>query len=224
VPSPRRIDISVRSGRVSVRAGASNVRVSGAEATFDADGNAQIRASAASVTVECPAGTDLVIGSTAGRVETRGPLGAVNIATVSGRISVESARSVDVRTTSARVDIGTVEGAVRCSVVSGRVTVEHAGSVDISVKSGRVEVQDTGDARVHALSGRVEVAAGAGSEVDVRTTSGRVAVTLPNGSVPTTNLSVRRGGIANSIPSDATITAGRVTVQSVAGRVSLAWR
>lgn len=216
--------LSVRSGRISVVAGAGVLRVSGGETHYDADGNAEVRASSESVAIECPPGTDVVIGATSGRVETRGDLGAVNIATNSGRVSVESARSVDVRTTSGRVDIGRVDGAVRCSVVSGRVTIDRAGSVDVSVKSGRVVVHDTGDARVHALSGRVEVAAAAGADVDVKTTSGRVAVTLPSGTTPATDISVRRGRVDNSIPTSGTSTSGRVAVQTVAGRVSLSWR
>ncbi len=202
----------------------SAIRVRGADATVDADGNVYVRAASASITVECPDGTDVVVGAMSGRVDMKGSLGAVSVATMSGRISIEAARAADVRTTSGRVDIGTVDGAVRCSVVSGRVSIKRAGSVDVSVKSGRVDVRDTGDARVHALSGRVEVAAGAGSVVDVRTTSGRVSVTLPQGSNPTTDLSVRRGRIDNSIPAAAAASSGRVTVQSIAGRVSLAWR
>lgn len=219
--TPARVCVTLRSGRVHVEAGAEAIRVKGASFSTEPDGGVLVNAGAGAVSISCPDGTDIVIGSHAARVTTDGKLGSVRISVTSGRVEVAEARELDVRTASGRVSVGRVEGALRCTATSGRVEVDHAGSVDISVKSGRIEVGDTGDARVHALSGRVEVGAGAGSTVEVKVTSGRVSVTLPRGCCPATNLSTRRGRIDNEIPTGSD---GRVDVQTVAGRVSLAWR
>jgi len=219
--APARVCVTLRSGRVHVEAGAEAISVKGASFSTEPDGAVVVKGGAGAVSISCPDDTDIVIGSHAARVTTDGKLGAVRISVTSGRVQVAEARELDVRTASGRVTVGRVKGALRCTAMSGRVEVGHAGSVDISVKSGRVEVGDTGDARVHALSGRVEVGAGAGSTVEVKATSGRVAVTLPHGCCPATNLSTRRGRIENEIPTGSD---GRVDVQTIAGRVSLAWR
>lgn len=218
---PARVTVTLRSGRVHVEAGADSVRVKGASFDTEPDGAVFVKGGAGAVSISCPDDTDIVIGSQAARITTSGRLGAVRISVTSGRVEVDAARELDIRTASGRVTVGRVEGPLRCTAVSGRVEVDHAGSVDISVKSGRVEVGDTGDARVHALSGRVTVAAGAGSTVEVKATSGRIAVTLPRGCCPATNLSTRRGRIDNEVPTGSD---GRVDVQTIAGRVSLAWR
>lgn len=222
VTAPARIVVSKRSGRVRVVAEGNRRLVTGAPFETDTDGTIRVGgATAGSADIRCPEGSDIVIGFMSGRVELVGHFGDVRISTVSGRISVESARTIDVRTVSGRVEIGAADEDVRVVVASGRVTIGRAGSVDVSVKSGRVQVDDTGDARVHALSGRVDVAAGHGSNVEVRTTCGRIAVTLPRGSTPRARLSARRGRVDNSVPLGED---GSVDVQTVSGRVSLAWR
>lgn len=220
--APTRIVVAKRSARVNIVGSGSELVVAGAPFETAPDGTVTIGGSpAGNVDIRCPEGTDIVIGVQSGRVEAHGKLGVVSVSSTSGRVAIEAARAVDVRTASGRVEIGSADEAVRCSVTSGRITIGHAGSVDVSVTSGRVRVDDTGDARVHAISGRVDVAAGRGSNVEVRTTSGRVSVTLPRGCCPRTRVAVRSGRVDNTVPAGDD---GTVDLQTTSGRVSLAWR
>lgn len=216
-----RIVVTARSARVEVRADAEAIVVRGAGFTTGSDGVVTVDAGHSKVEIACPPGTDLVIGTDSGRVRATGVLGDTRIATASGRVEVERARSLDVRTSSGRVDVREVDGLVRVSTHSGRVTVGAAGAVDVSVRSGRVTVTECGNARVHALSGSVAVGAHAGADVDLCTTSGRIDLTLPTGCCPSTEVEVRTGRVDVACPvgQDA-----RVAVKSVSGRVTVGWR
>jgi len=222
VTAPARIIVSQRSARVSVSAEPdAPLVVDGGTYETTGDGAIVVKARSSAISIRCAEGTDLVVGTRSGRVETRGRLGAVQVSTSSGSVTIDAAREVDVRTASGRIDIGRADGPVRCVCGSGRVTIESAGSVDVSVASGRVEARDTGDARVHTTSGRIKVAARRGSAVEVRAISGRVDVSLPEGSAPATRLSARGGRIRNSVPSG---DEGSLDVQTVSGSVTVSWR
>lgn len=219
---PPRIVVSQRSSRVSVTAAPDGgLVVDGGTYEIAPDGSVMVRARSNAISIRCAEGTDLVVGTSSGRVETHGQLGVVQVSTASGSVTIDAAREVDVRTASGRVEIGRADGAVRCVCHSGRVDIGSAGSVDVSVTSGRVEARDTGDARVHTTSGRIKVAARRGSAVEVRAISGRVDVSLPEGAAPATRLSARGGRIRNSVPSGDD---GSLDVHTVSGSVNVSWR
>ena len=69
-----------------------------------------VETSSSAVEVRVPEGTDLVIGTTSGKVTVEGRVGAVAVVTSSGRVSIDHARSVDARTKSGRVHVGYAEG------------------------------------------------------------------------------------------------------------------
>jgi DUF4097 and DUF4098 domain-containing protein YvlB len=215
--------IATRSGRVVVRAGSDGVVVRNGAATTAPDGTITVGSTSGSGAVEvvCPVGADVVVGTQSGRVELHGSFGSVSVSTASGRVAIDDADEVDVRTSSGRVEVGRCAGGVRCAVSSGRVTIGHASSVDVSVRSGSVEIGDALDARIHAASGRVKLSARGGGDVHVRTTSGRVSVTVPSGCCPDAHLHTTNGRIDNDVPAGGD---GRVIAESVSGRVSLAWR
>jgi hypothetical protein len=137
------------------------------------------------VEVRVPEGTDLVIGTTSGRVIVEGRVGAISVVTASGRISIDHARSVDARTKSGRVHVGHAEGVCRIVSASGRVTVDRCGSADATSRSGRVVLADAhGPVRATSTSGRVSVAVAGAHDVEAETVSGRIEVSYPVGVRP----------------------------------------
>ncbi len=215
---PTRIVIASKSARVNVVARGDELVVRGAAYTTEPDGTVHVTTRSASVDIECPDDCDVVIGVESGRVSAKGRLGAVRVSSESGRVEVESARELDVRSQSGRVEVGTVEGLARVNVTSGRFTVGRAGSVDIAVQSGRVVVQDCGDAIVQSLSGRIELATRAGCDVDIRTTSGRVSVSVPRGCCPSVVTDIRSGRVDCAVPQG---NDGAISVHAVSGRVTI---
>jgi DUF4097 and DUF4098 domain-containing protein YvlB len=135
--------------------------------------------------VRVPTGTDLVVGTTSGRVEVVGPVGSLAVTTTSGRVSVEGARSVDIRTASGRIEVGDAIGSCRVSTRSGRVVVGRCGEAHLTSMSGRISL-DAADGPVHAhcVSGRIEVTVDSAQDVDAETVSGRISVRLPAGVRP----------------------------------------
>lgn len=137
------------------------------------------------VEVRVPEGTDLVIGTTSGKVTVEGRVGAVSVLTTSGRISIDQARSVDARTTSARVHVGHAEGVCRIVSASGRVEVDRCGAADAASGSGQVVLGDAhGRVRATSTSGKVSVAVAGAHDVEAETVSGRIEVSYPDGVRP----------------------------------------
>ena len=172
--------ITSRSGRVTVAAEQRDdiVVPLGVEVSREAE-TITVSADADAISVRVPEGLDLVIGTEGSRVDVTGPLGAVAIATASGRVSVEVAGSVDVRTTSGRVDIGVVGGACRVRGESGRVTVDSCGTADVATSSGRIRLAEVaGSVRAHCTSGRIDVGVRGSHPVAAETVSGRITVHL----------------------------------------------
>ena len=132
--------------------------------------------------VRVPLHTDLVVGATSAGVAIEGQVGQVAVVTESGRVSIASAASVDVRTTSARVAVGHVAEGCRIRTTSGRVEVGGCGAADVSTRSGRIDLKGVrGPVRAHCVSGRIEVGLESAQDVEAETVSGRVTVSLPPG-------------------------------------------
>lgn len=134
------------------------------------------------LTVRLPAGTDVAIGATSGRVRIEGPVGGASVVAGTGSVKVDQARSLDVRAGSGRVEVGDVEGDCHVRIGSGRVVVDRCGSADVAGDSGRIEVREAfGPVHAHCVSGRVDVNMMAAADVDAETVSGAVNVFLPPG-------------------------------------------
>lgn len=92
------------------------VRVEGGSAHAEPDGSFSVRADdsrSKSITLHCPAGSDVSVGTPTGKVETSGQLGAVCIVTESGKIRIEHADRVDVRARSGSVGVDACTGECR---------------------------------------------------------------------------------------------------------------
>lgn len=210
------LEIATLSGSVVIRARpVARPEVLSGRAEIQPDG--VVRAGATGrIEIACPEGSDVVIGSSSGRVECHGRLGRVAITGRSGRISIDEAREIDVRSASGRVVIGRCEGLCRVAVVSGAVMIGSAGSIEATVTSGRLEVDAVGDAQVHSVSGRVVLGLVRTGSVDVSTMSGRVSVSLPAGVQPELQLASRSGRVQSDVLPGSD---GRVTITSFSGSI-----
>ena len=184
-PAPTAVvRISTSSGAVHVRAEADRTECWSSVAALDVS-PFTVDGDSSAVEVRVPEGTDLVIGTTSGKVTVEGRVGAVSVLTTSGRISIDQARSVDARTTSARVHVGHAEGVCRIVSASGRVEVDRCGAADAASGSGQVVLGDAhGRVRATSTSGKVSVAVAGAHDVEAETVSGRIEVSYPDGVRP----------------------------------------
>lgn len=137
------------------------------------------------LTLRVPTGTDVVIGTTSGRVDVDGAVGAASIVTESGRIEIDQAASVDARTESARLRVGRVQGRCRVRNKSGRVEIGACGGADVATETGRIRLTHvSGEVEAHCVSGRIDVQFDTPADVDAETVSGRISIDLPSGTRP----------------------------------------
>jgi DUF4097 and DUF4098 domain-containing protein YvlB len=204
------------------------VAVDGDPTEVEVEGDARVDRSDRIVTIDevrgrvvarVPAGSELVVGTTSGRIEVRGRVGHAALVSESGRVEVESAASVDVRTETSRVAVGEVSGTCRIRSKSGRVEVERCGAADAASETGRVELRHVdGVVDAHSVSGRIELSLDQPHDVRAETVTGRIEVSLPPGTVP-----FRPDGPEDRRlrPPDASCT---VSTRSETGRVIVATR
>lgn len=219
----RALRLSARSGRVEVIAeDRSDVVVERGGDVVDvddhADGRLTITSHSDALRARVPIGTDVVVGTTSGRVKVAGEVGAVAITTMSGRVTVESAERVEVRAISGRVEVRECRGEVRVDAVSGRVTIGRAGDVWVSTKTGRVTVEEaTGSVRARSVVGRISIRIAA-APVDARleTVSGRIEVGVPSGARPVQRFAARSGSIRSSVPDGGE---GEIAARTVSGAI-----
>jgi DUF4097 and DUF4098 domain-containing protein YvlB len=167
--------------RVHAEAGLDEVLVNGAPIVVEGSG-ATVDGRSSKLTVRVPEGLDLVIGTSSGRVEVHGRVGAVAVVTTSGKVAVDEAASVDIRTASGRVDVNASAGECRILGGSGRVTVGRCGPAHVTTDSGRITLRDVrGEVRAHCASGRIDIEMTTASDVDAETVSGRISIEMPAG-------------------------------------------
>lgn len=135
--------------------------------------------------VRCPRGTNVVAGAVSGHIRLQGSFGAVRAATVSGHITVDSASGdVDLRSISGHLSIGTC-----------------GGQCQLNTKSGRISAGETARAvRASTLSGQVELGTAGLEEVQVRTVSGTVRITVQGGRMPRARLRTLSGQVRCDCP------------------------
>jgi len=220
MPDPEPLHITTRSGNVHVQAdGDHALSVEGGSIEREDDGSLHIRRAptASSIEVTCAVGTDVTVGTGSGKVELHGALGAVRVATVSGKIRVEQATRLDVRTKSGSIDIGTVAGECRVMTTSSKVRVRSAGRATVAVVSGLVLLDQVGGAHVKSVSGKVLLALAPDADrVSIHTVSGKVEIRVPPGTSPATRLRSLSGRIECECPAgdDA-----EISVASVSGAI-----
>lgn len=191
VDAPGQPDVRITAGSGSVTV------VAEARADVVADGRVEVhhrddgtvevtpQRGSRSMTVRCPEGTSLVVGTRSGSLRLTGRLDAVHATTMSGSIEVEDAASVDLRAMSGKITVGRTDGACRARTKSGSIRIGAAGSVEVHIGSGSVSVDRVeGSVRVRGVSGSVDVNANARGAIEVETMSGSITITLPTGCRP----------------------------------------
>lgn len=195
----------------------------------EVNGDARVRTEDATVTIDetkgrlevlVPERTDLVIGSNSGRIVIDGPTGDVAVTTVSGRIEVADALSLDVRSETSRVDVNEIVGHCRVRTGTGRIQIGGCGGhADLTTERGRIEVQATnGSVRAHCVSGRIVVGLNSANDVEAETVTGRIDVSLPSGTRP---YNPAEHGLQDLTPDGYDCT---VTTRSISGQVTVETR
>jgi len=184
---------------VRIVAGSGSITVIGEmRADVVADGKAQLETDAdgalsvvsgkhsRSLTVRCPEGTNVVVGTRSGSIRFRGNLGAVRATTMSGYVEAEHVESADIRAMSGSIDVETCVGTCRVKTKSGSTHIGTAGSVEVSIGSGTITVDRvTGVAKARSISGSVQLGADGQGRVEAETMSGSITITLPTSCRPT---------------------------------------
>jgi hypothetical protein len=90
-PAPTRLTITARSGSIVVRSGdGAGIDVRGAKSRVEPDGSTRVESRSGDVEVTCPVGTDVILGTSSGKVRLEGRLGDVRITGSSGKVRVEA--------------------------------------------------------------------------------------------------------------------------------------
>ena len=153
------------------------------------DDASDVRGGSDGVDLVVPAGTDLSVGTSSGRITLEGPLGRVTVTTRSGKIKIEQCAELDARTTSASVEVGRVNGDARVKTASGGITLsEVAGAVRASTVSSELDVRAGGPTVVKTVSGSVKLVVTEARDVAAGSVSGAVQIAVPPGSHPATAL------------------------------------
>ncbi len=213
------VHITTRSGKVRVVAvPGCELSVVGGTIELHDDGSVHIRreSSSDSIEVQCAPGTDVTVGTSSGKVDLAGRLGAVRVATSSGRIRIEEADRIDVRTHSGNIDVGWCVGACRIMTKSSGVHVRRAGRATVAAVSGIVLLEEVGGAEVKAVSGKVLIGATGDQRVSVHSVSGKVEIKVPASARPSTRLRSMSGRIVNDLePGDQF----EISVKSITGAI-----
>ncbi len=140
------------------------------------------------IRIRAPHGTDLDVSSASADVVATGRVGAVDVRTASGDVTVQDARATQVKTASGNVELGRMRDATDVKTMSGDVVVLDAGSAtDVNTMSGDVRIRRvaSGAVQVRSMSGDLEaaIAPGATLYVDATSASGNVSSELPVSSV-----------------------------------------
>ncbi len=137
------------------------------------------------LTVKCPPATNILAGSDSGSVELRGDFGDVKLKSGSSKISVDSARSAEVKTRDGKIKVSRTHGRVSAGTISGAIEVEQARSARAASVSGKIKMkQIIGSAEAMSVSGKIEIASDGAGDISAATVSGAIKVRIPKDRAP----------------------------------------
>jgi DUF4097 and DUF4098 domain-containing protein YvlB len=172
-----------------------------------------------SLSVRCPVGTDIVVGTQSGPVDMHGEFGLVSVTTMSGNIDVERADEADLRTAAGGVRLGSCGGRCRMNSMSGNITAGAVGAASAGTVSGSISIQRVaGRLKARSVSGSISAACGAEGEIAVKTVSGKVHLELPDGTALQTRFKTLSGKVRNPFPVG---TDCRLEAVSISGSIEL---
>jgi DUF4097 and DUF4098 domain-containing protein YvlB len=220
------LSIQSRSGRVEVFAEPrEDVLVEGEGfETREADGGATLeirsgRGGSKHLTVRCPVGTDVMIGTHSGSITTQGELGTVSATTMSSNIEVDRADEADLRTGSGNIRLAGAAGRTRMNTMSGKIDVGTVGACACGTMSGSIRVHHViGPLKARTVSGSIEAGCAGEGAIAVRTVSGRVRITLPEGTSIQRRFKTLSGRVRSSFPEGDDV---NVEAMTVSGSIEL---
>jgi len=172
-----------------------------------------------SVTVRCPAGTDIVAGTQSGNVRMEGELGIVSVTTGSGRIEVQRADEADLRTGSGNITLTRCCGRCRMNSLSGKVAAGEVGAASAGTVSGSIVISRVaGSLKVRSVSGSIEAAVDGDGTIRVKTVSGRVRIEMPQGTGLDARFKTLSGHLRNPFPAGSDC---HLEAMSVSGSIEL---
>jgi DUF4097 and DUF4098 domain-containing protein YvlB len=197
-----------RSGRIEVVAEPrDDVAVEGDRfSATEADGGATLEVRAGhggskSLSVRCPAGTDVVIGTHSGTVKLVGDFGTVSVTTMSGNIEVESADEADLRSGAGGITLGACRDRCRMNSMSGSINAGAVGAASAGTMSGSITIERVaGRFKARSVSGTIRAACACEGAIVVKTVSGKVHLDLPTGTALDTRFKTLSGHVRNPFP------------------------
>jgi len=135
------------------------------------------------VTVRCPRGSDLALRTDSASLDATGPLGAVDVKTASGEVSLEDAASLAVETASGDVRVRDVTRTLDLRTASGDAAIRRCGGpLSAKLVSGNLSVGDAAaGVAVTTVSGDLRVEAAGGGAIRVQSVSGDVELAIKPG-------------------------------------------
>jgi len=178
------------------------------------------KAGSVAITVELPAGSQLVLNTAWTDVHADGPLGDCVLGIASGQVQLDQAGAlrgnaaagavavghvtgtVTVEGGAAGLRIGEVDGVVKYTGSTGRVWLGRARSdVDFSSAGGAFDL-DHADGGVTARSGNCPIRIGrlTGGKADLMNASGGIEVGIAEGTAASVDANSTKGAVRNSLP------------------------
>lgn len=187
LPVAAELRVHARSGAVTVIAEPRDdvaVEGDGAEAR-ERDGAVEVRAGhggSRALTVRCPVGGDVTVGTQSGPVRLVGDFGSTSVTTANGAIEIERAEEADLRTVSGDISLGQCDIRCRLNSVSGQIVAGRVESISAGSMSGAIRIEHVGGKlKARSVSGSIECACDGDGDIVVKTVSGKVVIELPRG-------------------------------------------
>jgi DUF4097 and DUF4098 domain-containing protein YvlB len=200
--------LHARSGKIDVVAEPrDDVLVEGEH--FDAevtDGGASLevragRAGSKPLLVRCPAGTDICVGTQSGSVRMSGDFGSVSVTTMSGNIDVGTTDEADLRTGSGSIALEGCRERCRLNTVSGKINAGAVAAVAAGTMSGSITIERvSGKLKARTVSGSISAHLDGEGNIAVKTVSGKVQLSLPEGTALATRFKTISGKVRNPFP------------------------
>jgi hypothetical protein len=188
------------------------------------------RGSRVEVRIRCPHGSDLSLRASSADLSATGALGAVEVKTASGDITLDRAARLRVDTASGDVRARDVDGATELRTASGNVSLRRSGGpLTASLVSGDLEVDEAAAGlEVTTVSGDVQVRAAGGGGLRVQSVSGDVELAVKPGQSLYVDASSVSGemtselGLEDAPPVDPSASVHELRVRTISGDLRIA--
>ena len=156
------------------------------------------------IRIRCPRGSDLAVRAGSADLDATGTLGAVDVKTASGDVSLDDAVSVAADTASGDVRMRDVGGELSVRTASGDVSVRRCdGPLTANLVSGDLSVHEAASGlTVTTVSGDIDVRAVGGGEISIQAVSGDVQLGIKPGECLFIDASSVSGDISSELALD----------------------